>query len=212
MVELESKYELISNGVNDLMGLFTAKVEKMKKVLVIHPTDKSTDFLSNIYKNKEGWDVLRKFDGTKTDLINKMEGYDLIIMMGHGSPSGLFDVSRFYKKGKNNGYMVIDYEFADVLSRKECISIWCNSDKFFKKYGIKGFHTGMVISEVGEASYVLGYTPLNKKETLDNMNFYATLLGECIEKSPNEIRDYMLENYNREDAVSEYNRSTLIVL
>lgn len=204
---------MVEESIKEIFKFFNKEGTKMKKTLVIHPSDRSTDFLSNIYKDKKDWTILTSYVGTKNDLIKYMESFDRIIMMGHGSPSGLFNVNDFYSVTTlRGGCYVIDDNFVDVLSRKETISIWCHSDKFFSKHNIKGFHTGMVISEVSEADFVLGHTPLNTEETLDNMNFYANLLGECIERSPNEIREYMLEHYNREDEVSEFNRNTLTVL
>ena len=136
-----------------------------------------------------------------------MKGYDRIIMMGHGVPSGLINVydGRYYG-------LIIDNQFTEVLKEKETISIWCNSDKFFRPRNIKGFHTGMIISEVGEASIVLGETPLNKEETLDNMEKFATIVGECIEDTPLEMQKHILEKYNFEDKVTQYNRTNIMVL
>lgn len=183
----------------------------MKKTLVIHPSDKSTDFLKLIYKGKD-WDVLtdfRKFTTIqkKQELINLMKEYDRIIMMGHGVPMGLLNIYNGSCLG-----LIIDNQFTEVLREKETISIWCNSDRFFRPRNIKGFHTGMIISEVSEARWVLGETPLNTEETLDNMEKFATIVGECIEDTPLEMQKHILEKYNYEDKVTQYNRTNIIVL
>ena len=183
----------------------------MKKTLVIHPSDRSTDFLKIIYEDKD-YDVLTDFrncisNNGKSRLINTMKKYDRIIMLGHGTPYGLLNVVDGHFVGT-----LINDQFAKVLSEKETISIWCNSDRYFIRNNIKGFHTGMIISEVGEARYVLGKTPLNAKETLDNMIAFSTIVRDCIEKTPTEMKDYILEHYNFEDEVTQYNRKNIIVL
>jgi hypothetical protein len=86
---------------------------------------------------------------TKKELIEEIESHDRIIMMGHGSPMGLFNTGSF---SKLMGY-VIDDTMAEVLRKKECISIWCNADRFFEFHDLKGFYSGMFISEVTEADY-----------------------------------------------------------
>lgn len=181
------------------------------KTLVIHPNDRSTDFLKIIYEDKD-YDVLTDFRnclsiGGKQRLLKTIEQYDRIIMMGHGTPSGLLNVF----DGRFMGY-VIDDMFAKVLAKKETISIWCNSDRYFVRNKIKGFHTGMIISEVREAAYVLGETPLDKEQTLNNMIAFSTIVRDCIEKTPNEMKDYILEHYNFKDKVTQYNRKNIIVL
>jgi hypothetical protein len=37
-----------------------------------------------------------------------------------------------------------------LLRTKEIVAIWCNADKFVERYNLKGFYTGMFISEVAE--------------------------------------------------------------
>ncbi len=66
--------------------------------------------------------------------------------MGHGSPKGLFGINF------NRSY-VIDEDTVDSLQYKKCIFIWCHADQFVKEHNLKGFHSGMFISEVGEIGY-----------------------------------------------------------
>jgi hypothetical protein len=113
------------------------------KTLVIHPNDPTTTFLYDIYKHK---DVTLISDpatpvGKIADEINK---HDRIIMCGHGCPDGLF--------GMNPSGFMISSDLVENLRDKDLIGIWCNADKFFTKYNLTGFYTGMFISEVGEAS------------------------------------------------------------
>jgi hypothetical protein len=40
-----------------------------------------------------------------------------------------------------------------LLRDKIGVYIWCNANVFAEKYGLKGFYTGMIISEYEEALY-----------------------------------------------------------
>ena len=182
-----------------------------KATLVIHPKDASTDFLARIYKDKD-WTSIRSWPQGPASLKRFINCYDRIIMMGHGTPSGLLNVGSFYGD-KPNQFYVIDNYFADLLQTKETVSIWCHSDQFARQYKLPGFHTGMIISEVSEAQYVLGKTPLNAEETLDNMNLFADVVGKHID-NPNllEMQKLIREQYNRDDPVSAFNRDNIIML
>lgn len=175
----------------------------MKKTLVIHPADMTTDMLKIIYKDRD-FTVVN--DGKiREEILRKvMEEHDRIIMLGHGTPSGLLNP-------QIGGYL-IDSRYVDILKKKETISIWCNSDQFFRRYGIKGFHTGMIISEVYEAQAVLGITPLDEEETLDNMIFFSEIVRDCIDLPPEQMKDYILQHYVGTDEVTIYNRKNIIVL
>lgn len=182
-----------------------------KATLVIHPKDASTDFLARIYKDKD-WTSIRSWPQDPASLKRFINCYDRIIMMGHGTPSGLLNVGSFYGDEPNQLY-VIDNYFADLLQTKETVSIWCHSDQFARQYKLPGFHTGMIISEVSEAQYVLGKTPLNAEETLDNMNLFADVVGKHID-NPDllEMQRLIREQYNRDDPVSAFNRDNIIML
>ena len=110
------------------------------KTLVIHPKDESTKILSTIYENhKDDWTIINNCDIPKSILIDRIKEHDRIIMMGHGTPGGLLNPV--------GGY-IIDSSFVYLLrEKKEFVHIWCNADSFVNKYDLKGFTTGMIISE-----------------------------------------------------------------
>lgn len=177
----------------------------MKKTLVIHPDDRSTDFLKICYENHlNDWTIINDCEISKKELIKAILEHDRIIMMGHGCPSGLFN-PKYYT-------LLIDSSIVPLLTNKETVSIWCHSDQFFEKYALDGFHTGMIISEVGESNYVLGYSPFNKKEMLENMNMFARSIRDCIDGTPEEMKEYVLSHYVADDAITKYNRSNIKVL
>ena len=176
------------------------------KNLIIHPADASTDFLKPIYANVSDAIVLNG-GATKDQVKELMVQHDRIIMLGHGSPFGLFSVGQFTG---SNGY-VIDATMVDVLKNVECISIWCNADKFMIKHELNGFYSGMFISEVGEATYC--GLPGTIQETVDTSNHYfAQLLGEVINEPLDVISNHVKENYElltEDNPVALYNYNRL---
>ena len=66
------------------------------KTLVIHPKDKTTDFLKSIYHGR-GFTVITG-GCTKEDVAKAIDEHDHIIMMGHGTPQGLLAVGQFNGK------------------------------------------------------------------------------------------------------------------
>jgi len=172
------------------------------KNLVIHPTDASTDFLKPIYANIEDATILNGGIG-KGQVAKLISEHDRIIMMGHGSPYGLFSVGQFVG---NNGY-VIDYSMVPLLLDKECIFIWCNSDAFVRNNNLNGLHSGMFISEVGEATYCgLPGTP---QDIVDQSNnYFAELMEEVINESLDKIYNHIIDNYGllaESNPVANYN-------
>ena len=176
------------------------------KNLIIHPADASTDFLKPIYANISDAIILN--GGASKDQVKELiTQHDRIIMLGHGSPFGLFSIGQFMG---NNGY-IIDSTMVDVLKHVECISIWCNADQFMVRHQLNGFYSGMFISEVGEAMYCgLPGTP---QETVDASNHYfAQLLGEVINEPLSAINDYVTDNYGlltEDNPVALYNYNRL---
>jgi hypothetical protein len=165
------------------------------KTLVIHPADRSTDFLKLIYEGK-GYTVITDHDACRsrkviTALIKK---HDRIMMMGHGYPGGLF-------------YTCINSNLVYLLRQKECVCIWCNADKFVLRYGLTGFFTGMFISEVGEA-YANGITAIQDEVTYSNVLF-AMELNKVIDEE--NVHSLIKESYKGvfENDVIRFNNARL---
>jgi hypothetical protein len=165
------------------------------KTLVIHPADRSTDFLKLIYSGKD-WTILTDHQACRsrkvlTTLIKK---HDRIIMMGHGYPGGLF-------------FTAINSSMVYLLRQKDCVCIWCNADQFVEKYGLRGFYTGMFISEVGEA-YGRGIKALQDEVTYSNVLF-AMELNKVIDE-PN-VHSLIKESYKGvfENDVIRFNNERL---
>ena len=165
------------------------------KTLVIHPFDSSTDFLSQIYEGRDFTVETRHkgFNGySKNEFIQQVKDHDRIIMMGHGFPGGLF-------------YSFIDPSMVYLLREKESVCIWCNADQFVNKYGLKGFYTGMFISEVNEANW---FNIQTDQANVDISNeLFTRLVKENIDlENPQPI---IKENYVGDCDVIRYNNDRL---
>jgi hypothetical protein len=169
--------------------------------LVIHPDDRSTDFLKPIYADIPCL-VIKQNPGylKLCDLINN---HDRILMMGHGSGGGLFDINEF---GRMNGWF-INEKHALLLKNKENFYIWCHANQFVEKHKLKGFYTGMFISEVEEASfYNLGTT---QEEINYSNNLFARSLAKIINNGP-QILSEIKNVYSSEDCpIIKFNNERL---
>jgi len=169
------------------------------KTLVIHPKDETTDFLSEIYSGKD-WTIINT-NISKSALKRAINEHDRIIMLGHGSKQGLIGFNKF----------IIGSELVYLLREKECVCIWCNADQFVVKYGLKGFYTGMIISEYEEA---LMYCVQTTSEKISHSNL---LFAEAVKKSIDKNKDTIVESiksiYNNIDdnSVIEFNQQNLYV-
>jgi len=164
------------------------------KTLVIHPDDRTTDFLKQIYEGRD----FTVFNGHQKDISKSkfhklVKDHDRIIMMGHGFPGGLF-------------MSHINSEIVYLLREKECVCIWCNADQFVNKYGLKGFYTGMFISEVGEANWFRIQTD---QATIDFSNeLFTQLVTENIDNE--DIHTVLKENYYSDNCpVIQFNNDRL---
>lgn len=163
------------------------------KTLVIHPKDSSTHFLSEIYSDKN-WNVININTSNKI-LKEQIKTHDRIVMLGHGTEKGLLGFDKF----------VIDSNLVYLLRDKMCVCIWCNADVFVKKYGLKGFYTGMIISEYEEA--IIHCIPTNSHWIAESNTDLSLAIKNSIDD------ENMLEKakllYEGNSSVVEFNRNNL---
>jgi len=162
------------------------------KTLVIHPKDSTTEFLNKIYKDKD-WTIINH-PLSRKDMKHQIKNHDRIIMMGHGSPYGLL----------GHGYH-INATIGELLRTKKCICIWCNADVFVKTHKLKGFYTGMFISEVSEAKYF--NINANQNEIDYSNNLFVDNLKDIID-SP-DILNEIKSSYTGNSLVIQYNNERL---
>lgn len=74
--------------------------------LVIHPKDRTTDFLKPIYHGRNDTTVITG-GCTKKEVEQAIDKHDHIIMLGHGTPQGLLAMNQFNGKPKvkNTAYI-----------------------------------------------------------------------------------------------------------
>ncbi len=179
----------------------------MIKTLIIHPDDRSTDFLKPIYEDIPYKTVISG-GLTRLHVLSEIKSHDRIIMMGHGSPIGLFGINF------DCGY-IIDELAAELLRGKENYFIWCYASDFVKKNKLNGFSTGMFISETSEANY---HKVKASKIDVDNSNqVFAALMRKQIMKEQTlayKIVSNAYDTYAKEsnNDVAKYNHERLILL
>lgn len=168
----------------------------MKNTLIIHPNDESTTFLKQVYSNRKNVLVVSG-KVTKLALLNMVLEHDRIIMMGHGTPDGLLAMNQF----ETDSPYIVDESFTEILSKKNSIYIWCHADKFVNKYNLKGFYTGMFISEAGEA-YYCGLPSIRQPEVDESNYFFSNIMGQHINRETEIINQKVKEGYGK---VAEFN-------
>ena len=151
--------------------------------LVIHPDDRSTDFLRPIYQDLKHKTVITG-PITRDGLHALIKAHDRIIGLGHGSPSGLFNMS-------SNGFgsYVLGASEVEVLRGKELVSIWCHANQFMERHRLTGLYSGMFISEVSEARYY-GLNEVTQADVNESNDAFARILGEEMIRNPHE--EFML--------------------
>ena len=176
---------------------------KAMTTLIIHPDDRSTDFLRPIYRDLKHKTVITG-PITRDGLHALIKAHDRIIGLGHGSPSGLFNMS-------SNGFgsYVLGASEVEVLRGKELVSIWCHANQFMERHRLNGLYSGMFISEVSEARYY-GLNEVTQADVNESNDAFARILGDGLFWSGNNwllwesIKDQYtkLANWN---LVAEYN-------
>jgi hypothetical protein len=161
------------------------------RTLIVHPQDKSTDFLKSIYAQISNKTVINGGIG-KNELRELIRSHDRVIMLGHGSPWGLLSVGQFPPKV---GSYIIDYSYCDLLStKKENIFIWCYADLFVKRNGLEGFYSGMFLSESIEA-FSFGFYVSNRNLIDESNECFASSVSKYINEPICVLYQKVLQEY-----------------
>jgi hypothetical protein len=182
------------------------------RTLIIHPKDPSTSFLDIVYESIPNKTIIT--GGVSKDYVKKLiQEHDRVMMMGHGSPSGLFSVGQFDNVGGSfGGGFIIDQSMVSLLKEKDnSVFIWCNADRFVEYFGLKGFYSGMFISEVGEATYC--GLPGTKQDIVDESNYgFVNIIAKHINEDTESIYNKVRNEYGliaEENPVALYNHKRL---
>lgn len=182
--------------------------------LVIHPDDRTTDFLTPSYQGLSA--TVLTSQKNMFNLRENMREHDRIIMMGHGSPGGLMmPVGTIYGVDDVDGQLEkysmysINSNFVDILKTKPIVAVWCNADQFVLKHDLHGFYTGMVISEMCEANYC-NVHKCNTKDLEESNTLFTKALKEAIKiQSPESVKVFKEIYNNPNNEIMNYNRQRI---
>lgn len=112
-----------------------------------------------------------KKDKKVSNFVSKYGGSTYDYGRAWGAPKYVYDPDAGF---------IIGSSTAKYLKEKENnIFIWCNADKYVLPNGLKGFFTGMFISEVSEAMYC-GVKTATQDEVDESNNTFAEIMGQAI--------------------------------
>ena len=171
--------------------------------LIVHMTDPSTDFLSPIYENFSSKTVLRE-PVTVREMNTLITSHDRVVMLGHGSPDGLFSM------GFCTGYIIGD-ENAEALAEKtNSLFIWSHATNFVRTHGLGGVTSGMFISEVEEGLMCGIHERYCTQAAINHSNhLFVRLVAETMHVDQREMLNHVLEGYKCDCPIVDYNRKRL---
>jgi hypothetical protein len=195
--------------------LETLRYENVQKgdILVIHPDDRSTDFLKPSYEGLNATVITQR--NQLYNLKETVKNHNRIIMMGHGAPSGLFMPQMSGVEENEHGELV-EYNtysfggaFANILKEKRIAAIWCNADGYVVPNDLHGFYTGMAISELCEADYC-GVRGCNMRELNESSTKFALALKEALKvDGPESVNIFKEMYHNPDNPIMVYNRQRI---
>lgn len=180
------------------------------QTLVIHPDDRSTDFLRPVYSGLKNKTLITGNTDQQT-LRQLIAAHDRVILLGHGTENGLLAVGQFICHGSH----IIDDSMAPLLhEKKDLICIWCHADRYVNRHQLKtGFHTGMFISEMIEALYYLPEEELDlvtDAHVESSNKLFSGLFGQYIESDFRErLTKTTMAYYLSDNPVVRYNKERL---
>lgn len=170
------------------------------KILIIHPQDITTDFLCEVYKDLDCTVIRSKSIGSGA-LRRAIKEHDRIICLGHGDPQGLLRDYIF-----QISYLITS-KYVQLLRQKECVCIWCYADVFVKKYNIKGFCSGMIISEPQEALEC--NVPFNIGDVEKSNKKFAFALKKVVSLPISNMKEIFHQHYVPDSSIEYFNNENI---
>lgn len=183
-------------------------------MLVIHPKDRTTAFLSALYEGMDDTLVFTGYmsRGKLSQALCHTAKDARILLLGHGGKNGLFwrkDDSQPYFDG-----IILGHPHAYHLRNHGCnlVAIFCNADKFAREEHLHGLFTGMIISELGEA-VELGIETTEEELASENIKFAGRLRSLLDKNIPlHEVPQRMLELDDRHTPLTAFNYQRIYFL
>jgi len=170
--------------------------ESLGKLLIIHPDDRSTDVLRVIYEDipaDKKTVITGGIDSFELDEL--IASHDRVMMLGHGFHEGLLSMGQF----DSGELCIINRRHVPLLrDNPGNIYIWCYASSFVEKYALKGFASGMFVSEVAEAAYVGLADPLPTQEEVDiSADTFSRIVAKHVMSglSPEALHKAVVEEY-----------------
>ena len=184
----------------------------MMENLVIHPRDPTTVFLTPIYEKVANKTVIAQ-EVDPDSLKDLIKESNRVMAMGHGSANGLFSINLF--SGWNRlSFFAIGDDDADLLRDKDqSIYIWCHANQFVDFHNLKGFYSGMFISEVTEAIFC-GLRNINQKIVDESNKVFSEAVGDNIELSKEDLYEKVVVEYGalaKSNPVALYNLERICI-
>ena len=182
-------------------------------MLVIHPTDSTTTFLSALYKGTKAKIIDQSASKREIEhLLHHTPQSERIMLLGHGSDNDLF--SRTDDTIPEFDRIIVGHPHAYHLRKhgSNLIGIWCHADKFARKEGLHGLFSGMIISDKYEAEEYGIITLQHHIEEANEIMFgrLRTLLNE--ECPLHEIPERMKALDDKYSSITKFNYNSFYYL
>lgn len=168
-------------------------------MIVVHPKDPSTRFLHLIYEELEN---VRFFNSMRQreqiiDALRTAPKDEMILLLGHGTPHGLI------------GGFICDDDAELLQDRPNLVGVWCFASTFARRHKLKGFFTGMFISEWGEA--VDNGVEAGYEEIIEENWRFAGVFGDLLRSghSLEETAGMLMDKNNNHSELTSFNYSRL---
>lgn len=176
------------------------------KTLVIHPNDRSTDFLKPIYANLKNTNIITGCI-SKKEVSKQIALHERIILLGHGTPDGLLNVGQF---DCQDDFIVDDSDARALKNKKDNLYIWCHADQYVKKHKLNGLYSGMFVSELLEA--LLYNLPEDENLISISNNRFSEILGAAMNQPLYKTYEMLKNEYFKltlNNSIAKYNYERL---
>ena len=141
-------------------------------MLVIHPIDPTTSFLSVLYEDLEDVRILHGLESRNklNQMLFHLRPGEPVMLLGHGSDAGLF------RKQNGVNTLYIGRSMAYCLRKHPVIGVFCHACIYAEQLRLHGLFTGMIISEMEEAQMYKMQTSVAELKRESRL-FASTLAG-----------------------------------
>lgn len=154
-------------------------------MIVIHPTDRTTAFLSKLYEGVEGAVVIKDNLSNKemNHILHHTPKNERILLLGHGCYKGLYWRENDTQPEFDDIVVGHPHNYHLRNHGSNIVAVFCHADKFAENERLHGLFTGMIISEMSEAE-AEGIETTEEEINRENQKFVTRLRSLLDEKVP----------------------------